>query len=160
MKAPFLELGSLSAQINGLKSVEGFSRERGRETSRKSSPPRSLSASMSPSPVRTRPSSRQASVSRSRSRSASQAASITRTPSPSPERVSSRGKKRPTEDMLDLGDAEPTGHLTVKLSANKASFLKKIFFLSMSFSNVQGATYGCDPSLAQSIDLELFRFLK
>ena len=122
--------------------------------SRKSTPQLSRTPSPSTSPPRSRAASSQSM--RSRSRSGSVTGSPTRTPTPSPERGQGHGKKRDI-DMLDIGEPETTGHLTVKLSANKVSFQLFQCEAFSAFFNVQGATYGCDPLLAQSIDLELFR---
>lgn len=154
MKIPLLELGSLAEQMTGLKLSEGFTKERGRGVSRKSTPQLSRTPSPSTSPPRSRAASSQSM--RSRSRSGSVTGSPTRTPTPSPERGQGHGKKRDI-DMLDIGEPETTGHLTVKLSANKVSFQLFQCEAFSAFFNVQGATYGCDPLLAQSIDLELFR---
>lgn len=111
---PFLDLGNLMSALNGLRSSEGF-KERGGQ--KKVTPPRSRSGSVSGSAAGSRPSSRQST--RSRSHSKSMAGSPERTPSPSPERGAAGGMKRAIVDMLDIGEQEPTGHLTVKLSANK-----------------------------------------
>ena len=90
VKIPFLDLGSLTSAMDGLKLAEGFKEREGRkeETSTRS---RSVSVSESVA------GSRQSSRSRSRTRSA--AGSPERTPSPSPERGAAGGRKRAIVDI-------------------------------------------------------------
>ena len=122
---PCLELGSMSTQMAQLKLTEGFKDTRSRRKDTPRSRSGSASGRESPSVSGSRTGSRQS----SRGRSVSAAPSPERTPSPSPQRDTESGKKRGFVDMLDIGEKEPTGHLTVKLSNNKAATLGEFWFL-------------------------------
>ena len=110
----------MTTQMAGLKLSEGFkeARSQRKESPRSRSRSASLRGSPSGSPARSRQSSR--------GRSMSVAASPQRTPSPSPSRDIEAGRKRNIVDLLDIGEVEPTGHLTVKLSNNKAATFGRI----------------------------------
>ena len=110
----------MTTQMAGLKLSEGFKETRSgrKESARSRSRSASVRGSASGSPARSRQSSR--------GRSMSVAGSPERTPSPSPSRDIEAGKKRNIVDLLDIGEVEPTGHLTVKLSNNKAATFGRI----------------------------------